>query len=182
MTSAPKIGRVGKSKETASSPRCSMGNCRPPSANCSLAGWLRDEALRAQWSRFALIGAALRAERGVSLTDRVAWRVQSAVAQEPTYGDSATADAAANSTRSSSAASPPPCASGGMRFARPVMGASIAAGVAAMSIMWLRTQGPEQELVASAPVSESIVLTAESGAHAGYACGHAARTHPRLEW
>ena len=105
----------------------------------------RDEALRAQWSRYALIGAALRSERGVPLTDRVAWRVQAAVAQEPSYGDSAAADAAANSTRSNVPAHAPSATPAGaerwMRFARPVMGASIAAGVAAVSILWLRTQG-----------------------------------------
>jgi negative regulator of sigma E activity len=124
----------------------------------------RDEALRALWSRYALIGAALRAERGVPLTDRVAWRVQSALAQEANYGDSAAADAAANLTRSSVPArvpSTPSRAERWMRVARPVMGASIAAGVAAVSIVWLRTQGPEPALVASAPASESIVLTPE---------------------
>ena len=48
----------------------------------------RDDALRAQWSRYALVGAALRAERGVKLHDRVATRVQAALVQDPTYGDS----------------------------------------------------------------------------------------------
>src|SRR4051812_6828334 len=60
-----------------------------PSAECELLArrLTRDEILRAQWSRFSMIGAALRAERGVALHDRVAWRVQSMVAQEATYGD-----------------------------------------------------------------------------------------------
>ena len=49
----------------------------------------RDEALRSQWSRFSMIGAAIRAERGVALHDRVAWRVQSVISQEPAYGDGA---------------------------------------------------------------------------------------------
>jgi negative regulator of sigma E activity len=125
----------------------------------------RDEALREQWSRYSLIGAALRAERGVPLTDRVAWRVQSVLAQEPSYGDSAAADAAANSTRSNLSARATSATSSAterwMRIARPVMGASIAAGVAAVSIVWLRNQGPEPTLVASAPASQSIVLTPE---------------------
>jgi negative regulator of sigma E activity len=125
----------------------------------------RDEALRAQWSRFALIGAALRSERGVPLTDRVAWRVQSAVAQESSYGDSAAADAAANLTRSSVPERAASATASGqarwMRFARPVMGASIAAGVAAVSILWLRIQDPEPALMASASNSEPIVLTPE---------------------
>ena len=49
----------------------------------------RDEALRAQWSRYSMIGAALRAERGVKLDDRVARKVLAQVVQEDTYGDSA---------------------------------------------------------------------------------------------
>src|SRR3982751_3673743 len=60
-----------------------------PGAECELLArrLTRDEALRAQWSRFSMLGAALRSERGVALHDRVAWRVQSQIAQEPTYGD-----------------------------------------------------------------------------------------------
>ena len=48
-----------------------------PGAECELLArrLTRDEALRAQWSRFSMIGAALRSERGVALHDRVAWRV-----------------------------------------------------------------------------------------------------------
>ena len=40
-----------------------------PAAECELLArrLVRDEALRAQWSRYALIGAALRKERGVRL-------------------------------------------------------------------------------------------------------------------
>ena len=55
-----------------------------PAAECELLArrLTRDEVLRSQWSRYSLIGAALRAERGVTLHDRVAWRVQSQVAQE----------------------------------------------------------------------------------------------------
>src|SRR3954471_19733116 len=52
----------------------------------------KDEALRGQWSRYSLIGAALRAERGVKLHDRVAVRVQAQISQEVSYGDSTAAD------------------------------------------------------------------------------------------
>jgi hypothetical protein len=48
------------------------------------------------------------------------------------------------------------------RFARPVAGASIAAGVAAMSIMWLRTQEGPEPMLASNPVPETIVLAPEA--------------------
>src|SRR5262245_3067712 len=83
----------------------------------------RDEALRGQWTRYALIGAALRAERGVALHDRVAWRVQSALAQEPSYGDSAAADAAATRPAAASTQSASAASGRWMRFARPVFGA-----------------------------------------------------------
>ena len=136
-----------------------------PGAECELLArrLTRDEALRAQWSRFSMIGAALRSERGVALHDRVAWRVASAVAQEPTYGDG-TFDTAATSTRT--AASPASvqtsAAARWTRFARPVAGASIAAGVAAISILWLRTQEGPEPMLASNPVPESIVLAPEA--------------------
>ena len=127
----------------------------------------RDEALRSQWSGYALIGAALRAERGVALHDRVAWRVASAVAQEASYGDAAAADnAGANVARAATSVSAAPAAamsnsSRWMRFARPVVGASIAAGVAAVSILWLRTQDTPVDLVADNAVPATIVLTPE---------------------
>ena len=62
-----------------------------PGAECELIArrLSRDEALRSSWSRYSMIGAAIRAERGVALHDRVAWRVQSVISQEPAYGDGA---------------------------------------------------------------------------------------------
>ena len=125
----------------------------------------RDEALRAQWSRFAVIGAALRAERGVKLHDRVAWRgaVRGCPGTQLWRFRRGRCRCEFDSfQRPGTRPLPRPArAERWMRFARPVMGASIAAGVAAVSILWLRTQGPEPALVASAPASESIVLTPE---------------------
>jgi len=136
-----------------------------PRAECELLArrLTRDEALRAQWSRFSMIGAALRAERGVALHDRVAWRVQSAVAQEATYGDGSADAAASTRTAVIVPASELKAAKAArwMRFARPVAGASIAAGVAALSIFWLKTQGDAQTMLATnAP--ESIVLAPDN--------------------
>ena len=114
-----------------------------PAAECELLArrLSRDEALRSQWSRYSMIGAALRAERGVKLDDRVAKRVQAALAQDPAYGDSSDNTAsrpAINAARAS--------AQGWMtRFARPAVGAGIAAGVAAVSIFWLRGQDPQND-------------------------------------
>jgi sigma-E factor negative regulatory protein RseA len=138
------------------------------SAECELLArrLARDEALRGQWSRYALIGAAVRAERGVKLDDRVARRVQSSIAQEASYGDAASADGAmANGGRAVAAAQSDSSGSflseRWMRFARPLAGASIAAGVAAVSILWLRTGEPDSALLANTPVTESIVLEPE---------------------
>jgi sigma-E factor negative regulatory protein RseA len=122
----------------------------------------RDEALRAQWSRYSMIGAALRAERGVALHDRVAWKVQSVIAQETTYEDGAALD----STRAVTAASASRAAARQRwtRFALPVAGASIAASVAAVSIFWLRgSQQPDEALMASNPAPTTIVLTPDAG-------------------
>lgn len=141
-----------------------------PGAECELLArrLTRDEALRAQWSRFSMIGAALRAERGVALHDRVAWRVQSVVAQDPTYGDG-TVDSAATSTRTpvlvpARGSAQVSGAERWLRFARPVAGASIAAGVAALSIFWLRTQDEPQILADANPVTESIMLAPDTTA------------------
>jgi len=124
----------------------------------------RDESLRGQWSRYALIGAAVRAERGVRLDDRVARRVQAALAQEPAYGDSAAADVAASrsGTNSNVSGARVNAYERWLRFARPLAGAGIAAGVAAVSIVWLRTQDSDPALMASAPVTETLLLEPEA--------------------
>jgi sigma-E factor negative regulatory protein RseA len=139
-----------------------------PGVECELLArrLTRDEALRAQWSRFSMIGAALRAERGVALHDRVALRVQAAVAKETTYGDG-TVDTGATSTQPVHTRDSVKSASNARwaRFARPVAGASIAAGVAAVSIMWMRTDvGPDPMLASNpaAEATESIVLTPDA--------------------
>jgi sigma-E factor negative regulatory protein RseA len=120
----------------------------------------KDEALRAQWSRYSMIGAALRAERGVALHDRVAWRVQSTIAQEVTYGEGdavATGRTAALIPADALRASR---AERWVRYSRPLIGAGIAASVAVMSVLWLRNQDSAETLVASNSATESIVLTA----------------------
>jgi len=122
----------------------------------------RDDALRGQWSRYALIGAAVRAERGVRLDDRVARRVQTAVAVEVSYGDGIAADAPA-AARDGSAQSLEKSARVSayerwLRFSRPVLGVGIAAGVAVMSILWMRS--PELEAV-TAPASTQLALVPE---------------------
>jgi len=146
-----------------------------PGAECELIArrLARDEALRSQWSRYSMIGAAIRAEHGVALHDRVAWRVQSVISQEPAYGDGAEIGA----TNARTAAVVPAevlrraASRRWNRFTRPLAGAGIAASVAAAAIFFLRVQGASGDLVADNASTEaatplgatqSIVLTAES--------------------
>lgn len=125
----------------------------------------RDEALRGQWSRYSMIGAAVRAERGVALHDRVAWRVQAAVSLEVSHGDGSEIGA----TNARTAAVVPAevlrrtATRRWARFTRPLAGAGIAASVAAAAIFLLRVQGGGEQLVAQNPLdqnsTEHITLT-----------------------
>ncbi|MGA7825880.1 MAG: sigma-E factor negative regulatory protein, partial [Steroidobacteraceae bacterium] len=56
-----------------------------PPAECELLArrLSRDEQLKARWGRYAVIGAAIRAERGVRLNARVAGRVNARIVSEP---------------------------------------------------------------------------------------------------
>src|SRR6187431_2915417 len=78
----------------------------------------RDEALKARWRRYAVVGAAIRAERGVRLDTNVAARVSVAISAEPALTGEAVAKG--DSSRKS-----------GIRWWQPVMGGAIAASVAA---------------------------------------------------
>lgn len=134
-----------------------------PGGECELLArrLAKDDTLRAQWSRYSLIGAALRAERGVALHDRVALRVQSAVAKEVAYGDAAAADAPRTAVQVPVAARAN--RQRWQRFGAPLAGASIAASVAAVSIFWLRgSQEPGLETLASASTPATIVLTPDT--------------------
>jgi negative regulator of sigma E activity len=124
----------------------------------------RDEALRGQWSRFSMIGAAIRAERGVKLDDRVAQRVQAQISLEVSYGDGAGEAAtggrlAAGSTTQTARVT---AYERWLRFARPVAGLGIAAGVAAMSLLWLRNQESPEAVLAANALPETITLAPEA--------------------
>jgi hypothetical protein len=107
-----------------------------------------------------MIGAALRAERGVALHDRVALRVQSVLAREASYGDAATVDNSRAGARV-----PAADAAGRRRWSRvgaPLAGASIAASVAAVSIFWLRgSQEPGMETLASTTAPTTVLVAPE---------------------
>ncbi|HXY76770.1 MAG TPA: sigma-E factor negative regulatory protein [Steroidobacteraceae bacterium] len=105
-----------------------------PSAECELLArrLSRDGELKARWGRYAVLGAAIRAERGVRLNAALAGRVSALLITEP-----------ALATPTVARASP-------VRWWQPVAAVSLAAGVAALSILWLRTQSPGAPLSARA--------------------------------
>jgi negative regulator of sigma E activity len=107
------------------------------SAECELLArrLSRDEQLKARWERYAVIAAAIRAEPGVRLNVRVARRVSAVLGSEPALGVPATQPRRE------------------LRWWRPVAGAAMAAGVAAVSILWLRAQAPLGAAVATPPLS-----------------------------
>ena len=87
----------------------------------------RDENLKARWGRYAIVGAVYRDERGVRLNAPLAGRVNAVLLAEPAL-------AAHTAPRHRSRAP--------VRWWRPLAGAAVAAGVATVSILWLRTQAP----------------------------------------
>jgi len=130
-----------------------------PEAECELLArrLSRDEGVKARWRRYAVMGAAIRAERGVRLDANVAARVSAAISAEPALAGE---EVRASSSRGSRLM---------QRWWQPVAGTAVAAGVAAMSVLWLRSQAPlgTDAIIAqtSAPteVAEQIVsVTPES--------------------
>ena len=121
-----------------------------PESECQLLArrLSRDEALKARWRRYAVIGAAVRAERGmrmdIRLETNLATRVSAALSAEPVLEGGSVAEGKTRKT-------------GSFRWWQPVAGGAIAAGVAAMSVLWVRSQAPlgGEELLAqnSAPIS-----------------------------
>jgi negative regulator of sigma E activity len=110
----------------------------------------RDDALKARWRRYAVIGAAVRAERGVRMDVRLetnlASRVSAAISSEPALEGTTVAEGKASR-------------SGAFRWWQPVAGGAIAAGVAAMSVLWVRSQAPigSDQVLAQNPAPTTVV-------------------------
>ena len=129
-----------------------------PPAECELLArrLSRDEPLKARWGRYAVMGAAIRAERGVRLNAQLASRVSAVLIAEPALA----------------AQSAPQLRGAGLRWWQPLAGAAVAASVAAVSILWLRSQppGPGAALTARltanpAAVTGSLVPTVAATGH-----------------
>ncbi len=124
-----------------------------PTSECELLArrLSRDEALKARWGRYAVVGAVIRAERGVRLNAPLAGRVNALIRSEPELGAAA-------------ALSTPRRARPG--WWQPLAGAGLAAGVAAVSVLWLRAQAPLPGGALSAratpPVAVPVAKVADS--------------------
>ncbi len=101
-----------------------------PAAECELLArrLSRDEQLKARWGRYAVIGATIRAERGVRLNAGLAGRVSAAISSEPVLAAEPVAQ---------------PKKKWASQWWQPVASAAAVAGVAAVSILWMRSQSPE---------------------------------------
>lgn len=121
-----------------------------PAAECELLArrLSRDGELKARWGRYAVMGAVIRAERGVTLDGPVAGRVSAALSSEPAL---------------SSEAAPATRREAGTRWWKPVAGVGLAAGVAAASILWLRGQALPGE---SRIMEPAVVANASAPAQA----------------
>jgi sigma-E factor negative regulatory protein RseA len=126
-----------------------------PPAECELLArrLSRDEPLKARWGRYAIMGAVIRAERGVRLNAPLAGRVNAVLLAEPALA----AHTAPRDLRRSR-----------LHWWQPLAGAAVAAGVATLSILWLRSQSPgaDAPLVAQITPAPTTTVTAAPAAAA----------------
>jgi len=124
-----------------------------PPAECELLArrLSRDEYLKARWGRYAIVGAVIRAERGVRLNAPLAGRVNAVLLAEPALAAHTTAPRDRRYAR--------------LRWWQPLAGAAVAASVATVSILWLRAQAPlgGAALVAHVPAQVNVASTGASG-------------------
>jgi sigma-E factor negative regulatory protein RseA len=129
-----------------------------PPAECELLArrLSRDEQLKARWGRYAVVGAVIRAERGLRLNVPLAGRVSAVLLAEPELGLVPAAHGPRN----------------GVRWWQPLAATAAAAGVAAVAIVWLRAQsplaGPMLTSQLAAPATTPVSATIQAGAiHTG---------------
>jgi sigma-E factor negative regulatory protein RseA len=117
-----------------------------PAAECELLArrLSRDEQLKARWGRYAVIGATIRAERGVRLNAGLARRVSAAISSEPVLAAEPVAQ---------------PRKKWANRWWQPIASAAAVAGVAAVSILWMRSQAPESTAVMAQSAAPAAAQT-----------------------
>lgn len=127
-----------------------------PAPECELLArrLARDDALKGRWSRYAAIGAVIRMEPGACTEGRLAGRVSTLIAAEPSLLVGArrpVSQASAGSLR---------------RWWQPAAGAAVAAGVAAVAVFLLHSGITAAPLVARSGTPASVT---GSGVSAGSA-------------
>lgn len=138
-----------------------------PAAECELLArrLSRDEDLKGRWSRYAAIGATIRAEGGVRLNSNLAVRVNTAISGEPAMVVTQVPAAATPSLKPRRSAP---------RWLLPLGGVALAASVAAASILFLRYESPAQQVAQTFPatttpsqtlVARDVVPTAGSDSY-----------------
>jgi sigma-E factor negative regulatory protein RseA len=146
-----------------------------PAAQCELLArrLSRDEELKARWSRYAAIGATIRAEGGPRLNIELARRVRVAISAEPSVATAP--DAAASSLADSGLVAKPTRARSGSfatRWWAPVGAVAVAASVAAAAILWVRYEPVPQD-------GPALVRAAEmSGPHVGQSADNIVVANP----
>lgn len=128
-----------------------------PAAECELMArrLSRDEELKVRWSRYAAIGATIRAEGGVRLNSQLAVRVNAAITAEPSGVAEPVPHSVAEESRS---ARPRVLAS---RWWAPVGGVAVAASVAAAAILWVRYESPARDTQVVAQASRALAGTGQ---------------------
>jgi negative regulator of sigma E activity len=140
-------------KEELDSQLSAMFDNELPAAECELLArrLSRDEELKARWSRYAAIGATIRAEGGARLNTDLALRVSTAISVEPAV--------AAEPVRPSSRRAAD-------RWWAPAGGVAVAASVAAAAILWVRFESLPQEgqtVAQTAPAATGSGTAGQSG-------------------
>jgi sigma-E factor negative regulatory protein RseA len=127
-----------------------------PAAECELLArrLSRDEELKGRWSRYAAIGATIRAEGGVRLNSNLAVRVNNAISSEPAVEVARSIEIVREQPRR---AMP--------RWLMPLSSVALAASVAAGAILFLRYESPAQQVAfQTAPASQTLVANTASPA------------------
>src|SRR3954469_4536808 len=121
-----------------------------PAAECELLArrLSRDEELKGRWSRYAAIGATIRAEGGVRLNSNLAVRVNTAISSEPAVAVAKSVEIVRDQPRR---AMP--------RWLMPLSSVALAASVAAGAILFLRYESPTQVASQPAPATSGSSQT-----------------------
>src|SRR3569833_1562869 len=115
-----------------------------PAAECELLArrLSRDEELKGRWSRYAAIGATIRAEGGVRLNSNLAVRVNTAISSEPAVAVTKSVAIVREQPRRVMP-----------RWLLPLSSVALAASVAAGAVLFLQNESPAQVVSQAVPAT-----------------------------